>query len=111
MWMLYIDTAPEHGGRLSLRFRSLSFWAYFAEYYPASCVIALVPFPSRLTAWRSPHRIQTSFVKVRPFALFSPGPPIDPFSGPRRQTCPPTGRMSSATIRTVRALRPATRPT
>ncbi|KAI0034470.1 DAGAT-domain-containing protein [Vararia minispora EC-137] len=37
IWMLYIDAAPESGGRLSPWFRSLPFWKYFAEYYPASC--------------------------------------------------------------------------
>ncbi|VDC05025.1 unnamed protein product [Peniophora sp. CBMAI 1063] len=36
IWMLYIDSAPEHGGRMSPWFRSISFWKYFAEYYPAS---------------------------------------------------------------------------
>ncbi|KAI0741800.1 DAGAT-domain-containing protein [Daedaleopsis nitida] len=36
IWVAYIDRSPEHGGRLSPWFRSLSFWRYFAEYYPAS---------------------------------------------------------------------------
>ncbi|TFY61185.1 hypothetical protein EVG20_g7148 [Dentipellis fragilis] len=36
IWALYIDKAPEHGGRLSPWFRSIRFWKYFAEYYPAS---------------------------------------------------------------------------
>lgn len=38
IWMFYIDTAPEHGGRMSHWFRSLPFWRYFAEYYPASLI-------------------------------------------------------------------------
>ncbi|EIM86945.1 DAGAT-domain-containing protein [Stereum hirsutum FP-91666 SS1] len=36
LWALYVDTAPEHGGRTSPWFRSVRFWKYFAEYYPAS---------------------------------------------------------------------------
>ncbi|KAI0322792.1 diacylglycerol acyltransferase-domain-containing protein [Amylostereum chailletii] len=35
-WLGCIDGAPEHGGRMSHWFRSISFWKYFAEYYPAS---------------------------------------------------------------------------
>ncbi|EGN97010.1 hypothetical protein SERLA73DRAFT_185286 [Serpula lacrymans var. lacrymans S7.3] len=36
LWMFLIDNSPELGGRLSPWFRSLSFWKYFADYYPAS---------------------------------------------------------------------------
>ncbi|KAL7280647.1 hypothetical protein ACG7TL_005586 [Trametes sanguinea] len=36
IWVLYIDKSPEHGGRLSPWFRSMGFWRYFADYYPAS---------------------------------------------------------------------------
>jgi hypothetical protein len=36
IWVLWIDKSPEHGGRTSQSFRSLSFWKYFADYYPAS---------------------------------------------------------------------------
>ena len=45
VWMRFIDNSPEHGGRLSPWFRSLRFWKYFAEYYPASCVH---PIPNSL---------------------------------------------------------------
>ena len=38
VWVMWIDKAPERGGRMSHSFRSISFWRYFAEYYPASCV-------------------------------------------------------------------------
>ncbi|KAG6827779.1 hypothetical protein H0H92_010472 [Tricholoma furcatifolium] len=33
---LYFDNSPENGGRMSPWFRSLRFWRYFADYYPAS---------------------------------------------------------------------------
>ncbi|RPD58967.1 DAGAT-domain-containing protein [Lentinus tigrinus ALCF2SS1-7] len=36
VWIAYIDKSPEHGGRMSPWFRSLRFWRYFADYYPAS---------------------------------------------------------------------------
>jgi len=36
IWGRWIDKSPEHGGRRSPWFRSLRFWQYFAEYYPAS---------------------------------------------------------------------------
>ncbi|TBU39554.1 DAGAT-domain-containing protein [Dichomitus squalens] len=36
IWIAYVDKSPEHGGRLSPWFRSLRFWRYFADYYPAS---------------------------------------------------------------------------
>ncbi|KAI0050984.1 DAGAT-domain-containing protein [Auriscalpium vulgare] len=36
IWLNYIDQAPEHGGRMSHRFRKMAWWKYFAEYYPAS---------------------------------------------------------------------------
>ncbi|KAI0831885.1 DAGAT-domain-containing protein [Trametes gibbosa] len=36
VWIRYIDNSPEHGGRLSPLVRSMKFWRYFAEYYPAS---------------------------------------------------------------------------
>ena len=36
VWVMYIDRSPVHGGRMSPWFRSLRFWRYFAEYYPAS---------------------------------------------------------------------------
>ncbi|KAK2467340.1 hypothetical protein APHAL10511_000575 [Amanita phalloides] len=36
IWAIYIDKAPEHGGRSSEWFRSNLFWRYFADYYPAS---------------------------------------------------------------------------
>ncbi|EMD39095.1 hypothetical protein CERSUDRAFT_112788 [Gelatoporia subvermispora B] len=35
-WVLYIDQSPERGGRISPWVRRLSFWRYFADYYPAS---------------------------------------------------------------------------
>ncbi|KAF8997870.1 DAGAT-domain-containing protein [Cyathus striatus] len=35
IWMRF-DTKPAKGGRMSMWFRSLSFWKYFADYYPAS---------------------------------------------------------------------------
>ena len=35
-WVRCIDKSPENGGRTSQWFRSLSFWKYFADYYPAS---------------------------------------------------------------------------
>ena len=35
VWSL-LDRSPEHGGRISYRFRSSRFWKYFADYYPAS---------------------------------------------------------------------------
>ncbi|GJE99276.1 DAGAT-domain-containing protein [Phanerochaete sordida] len=35
LWTFW-DKSPEHGGRISPWFRSLRFWRYFAEYYPAS---------------------------------------------------------------------------
>ena len=38
MIWIHIDSAPEHGGRLSPWFRSIRFWKFFAEYYPASYV-------------------------------------------------------------------------
>ena len=37
-WVRCIDKSPENGGRTSQWFRSLSFWKYFADYYPASYV-------------------------------------------------------------------------
>ncbi|KAJ7725259.1 diacylglycerol acyltransferase-domain-containing protein [Mycena olivaceomarginata] len=36
IWALWIDKSPEHGGRTSPWFRSIKFWTYFADYYPAS---------------------------------------------------------------------------
>ncbi|KAL0953894.1 hypothetical protein HGRIS_005065 [Hohenbuehelia grisea] len=36
VWVKWIDKSPTHGGRSSHWFRSLSFWRYFADYYPAS---------------------------------------------------------------------------
>jgi 2-acylglycerol O-acyltransferase 2 len=36
VWVRYLDTSPEDGGRRSEWFRSLKAWQYFAEYYPAS---------------------------------------------------------------------------
>lgn len=38
MLFVYIDKAPEHGGRSNQWFRSCLFWRYFADYYPASYV-------------------------------------------------------------------------
>jgi hypothetical protein len=35
-WILYIDGSADHGGRSSPWFRSMRFWRYFADYYPAS---------------------------------------------------------------------------
>jgi len=35
LWVL-CDNKAEYGGRLNMRVRSLSFWKYFADYYPAS---------------------------------------------------------------------------
>ena len=40
IWVYFIDKSPEHGGRSSYWFRSLWFWKYFAEYYPASYVLS-----------------------------------------------------------------------
>ena len=37
-WVRCVDKSPENGGRTSQWFRSLSFWKYFADYYPASYV-------------------------------------------------------------------------
>ncbi len=39
---VYIDKAPEHGGRSSEWSRSSIFWRYFADYYPASWVFPLL---------------------------------------------------------------------
>ncbi|KAG7094327.1 hypothetical protein E1B28_007926 [Marasmius oreades] len=36
IWVRWIDQSPEKGGRTSPWFRKLSFWRYFADYYPAS---------------------------------------------------------------------------
>lgn len=36
IWALFIDKAPERGGRASEWMRNLRFWRYFADYYPAS---------------------------------------------------------------------------
>ncbi|EPQ56172.1 diacylglycerol acyltransferase [Gloeophyllum trabeum ATCC 11539] len=36
IWIRWIDRSPEHGGRISPWFRSMRFWRYFADYYPAS---------------------------------------------------------------------------
>lgn len=36
IWARCIDNSPEEGGRMSPWFRSIMFWKYFAEYYPAS---------------------------------------------------------------------------
>lgn len=36
VWIYYLDKSPENGGRSSQWFRSMRFWKYFAEYYPAS---------------------------------------------------------------------------
>ncbi|KDR80878.1 hypothetical protein GALMADRAFT_1112943 [Galerina marginata CBS 339.88] len=36
VWARWIDTSPERGGRSSQWFRSMRFWRYFADYYPAS---------------------------------------------------------------------------
>ncbi|KAF8909272.1 diacylglycerol acyltransferase-domain-containing protein [Gymnopilus junonius] len=36
IWARWIDQAPEFGGRSSQWFRSMRFWKYFADYYPAS---------------------------------------------------------------------------
>ncbi|KAF4610836.1 hypothetical protein D9613_007188 [Agrocybe pediades] len=36
IWARCIDNAPDHGGRSSQWFRSMRFWRYFADYYPAS---------------------------------------------------------------------------
>lgn len=43
LW-IYLDQSPEHAGRLSMWFRSVRFWRYFAEYYPASCVLHFLRF-------------------------------------------------------------------
>ncbi|KAF6753425.1 DAGAT-domain-containing protein [Ephemerocybe angulata] len=36
VWALFVDTAPERGGRASHLMRSLPFWRYWADYYPAT---------------------------------------------------------------------------
>ncbi|RDB18532.1 Diacylglycerol O-acyltransferase 2B [Hypsizygus marmoreus] len=36
IWARCFDNSPENGGRMSSWFRSLRYWKYFAEYYPAS---------------------------------------------------------------------------
>ncbi|KAG6877538.1 hypothetical protein C0993_006231 [Termitomyces sp. T159_Od127] len=36
IWVRFFDKSPEHGGRMSPWFRSLRYWKYFADYYPAS---------------------------------------------------------------------------
>ncbi|KAJ8482984.1 hypothetical protein ONZ45_g14756 [Pleurotus djamor] len=36
IWVKWIDKSPENGGRTSQWFKSISFWKYFADYYPAS---------------------------------------------------------------------------
>ncbi|CAL1714430.1 unnamed protein product [Somion occarium] len=36
LWVLYVDHSPEKGGRISPWFRSIKFWKYFSDYYPAS---------------------------------------------------------------------------
>ncbi|KAG6909783.1 hypothetical protein DXG01_015276 [Tephrocybe rancida] len=36
VWARCFDDSPEHGGRLSPWFRSIRYWKYFADYYPAS---------------------------------------------------------------------------
>ncbi|EJD07520.1 diacylglycerol-acyltransferase [Fomitiporia mediterranea MF3/22] len=36
IWVYFVDSSPENGGRSSHWFRSMRFWTYFAEYYPAS---------------------------------------------------------------------------
>ncbi|KAG6840505.1 hypothetical protein C0991_006302 [Blastosporella zonata] len=38
VWARCFDDSPEHGGRMSPWFRSLRYWKYFADYYPASYV-------------------------------------------------------------------------
>ncbi|KAI0057261.1 DAGAT-domain-containing protein [Artomyces pyxidatus] len=43
LWALYVDQAPERGGRMSPWFRSMRVWTYFAEYYPASYECDLPP--------------------------------------------------------------------
>jgi hypothetical protein len=36
LWIHYIDNSSDHGGRRNPWFRSIRFWRYFADYYPAS---------------------------------------------------------------------------
>ncbi|KAF9497753.1 DAGAT-domain-containing protein [Pleurotus eryngii] len=36
IWIQWIDKSPDYGGRPSHWFRSMAFWRYFADYYPAS---------------------------------------------------------------------------
>ncbi|KAF7985775.1 hypothetical protein HWV62_391 [Athelia sp. TMB] len=36
LWIHCFDNSPDHGGRRSPWFRSMRFWNYFADYYPAS---------------------------------------------------------------------------
>jgi 2-acylglycerol O-acyltransferase 2 len=43
IWV-HIDPAPESGGRMSPWLRSIRFWKFFAEYYPATSV-PLFPLP------------------------------------------------------------------
>ena len=47
-WALVLDKSPEDGGRSSQWVRSMRFWTYFAEYYPASyvCSYSLIIFDS-----------------------------------------------------------------
>jgi len=40
VWSLWIDNASETGGRPSNFVRSLPFWRYFADYYPATYVFS-----------------------------------------------------------------------
>ncbi|KAI0305803.1 DAGAT-domain-containing protein [Multifurca ochricompacta] len=43
---IHIDSTPERGGRMSPWFRSIRFWKFFAEYYPASYKKASICFLS-----------------------------------------------------------------
>jgi hypothetical protein len=36
LWILCVDNSSDHGGRRNPWFRSIRFWRYFADYYPAS---------------------------------------------------------------------------
>ncbi|KIY51889.1 diacylglycerol-acyltransferase [Fistulina hepatica ATCC 64428] len=44
IWARWIDKSPINGGRMSTWFRSLSFWTYFADYYPTAHLPADRPY-------------------------------------------------------------------
>ena len=91
MWIRWIDQSPDHGGRSSEWARTSRFWRYFADYYPVSCVL---PSPSMtIYSLKLCRTMKVAMNACQGYTMLN---------HPRPQTFHQTGRISLATILTVR---------